>query len=216
MSSSLGSGPTKGALVALDPYDPLASVVVFQYNPAELARTLEPQFASGGHTPAGTQFLAGPPTETIRLSIDVNAADQLERGDAVTKALGVYPALASIEMAMSPKTLQVAKILRAAAMGLIEVAPQPAPLTLFIWGWKRVQPVQIISYSVTETLHDGSLNPTAAKVDLGLRVLTFQDFPTLSAGLVLSMAQLAMKEAFAVTGSFKGSIDAIKSKTGGG
>jgi len=30
----------KGALIGLDPFNPLASVIVFQYNSAELTRTL--------------------------------------------------------------------------------------------------------------------------------------------------------------------------------
>ena len=37
----------KGAIIGLDPFNPLASVVVFQYNPETLSRTLNVQ-ATGG------------------------------------------------------------------------------------------------------------------------------------------------------------------------
>jgi hypothetical protein len=33
----------KGALIGMDPLNPLASVVVFQYNPETLTRTISPQ-----------------------------------------------------------------------------------------------------------------------------------------------------------------------------
>jgi hypothetical protein len=38
----------KGALVAMDPFNPLASVVVFQHNPDTLIRTISPQTAGEG------------------------------------------------------------------------------------------------------------------------------------------------------------------------
>ena len=38
----------EGALIGLDPANPLASVVVFQYNPDEMTRTLQARAATGG------------------------------------------------------------------------------------------------------------------------------------------------------------------------
>ena len=40
--------PRKGAIVGLDPVDPLASVIVFQYNPDTLTRRLEARAMGGG------------------------------------------------------------------------------------------------------------------------------------------------------------------------
>ena len=37
----------KGALIGVDPFNPLASVVVFQYNPDTMTRRLEPRTAGG-------------------------------------------------------------------------------------------------------------------------------------------------------------------------
>src|SRR5262249_48893412 len=56
----------KGALVGADPLNPLASVVIFQYNPDALTRTLVPQTA-GGNSPGEALRLKGPPQETIKL-----------------------------------------------------------------------------------------------------------------------------------------------------
>jgi hypothetical protein len=204
--------PLKGALIGLDPADPLASFVPFQYNPFELTRSLEPQYSRSGHTPAGTQFLAGPPTEMIRLAIELNAADKLGAGDAIAKQFGIYPQLAAIEEMMTPKVATVAAMLAAAAAGSIELVPRSAPITLFIWGKQRIQPVEITSYSVTETYHDARLNPIAAKVDLGLRCLNFQDFNLGDAGMVLAIADMVVKEALAVVGSVSGGLDLL---TGG-
>jgi len=40
----------KGAIVGLDPTNPLASVIVFQYNPDTMTRRLEARSSGGGDT----------------------------------------------------------------------------------------------------------------------------------------------------------------------
>ena len=50
-----------------------------------------------------------------------------------------------------------------------------APLVLFVWGVKRVLPVQISSMSIAEDFFDGALNPLRAKVHLEMRVLNYYD-----------------------------------------
>src|SRR4051794_25635755 len=88
----------KGAILGLDPFNPLASVIVFQYNPDTLTRTLTAQ-STGGNADKGEALrLKGPPEEKISLEVEVDAADQLERGDALAGSLGVHPTLASLEM----------------------------------------------------------------------------------------------------------------------
>ena len=49
-------------------------------------------------------------------------------------------------------------------------------------------PVAITSFSITEEQFDPRLNPIRAKVDLGLKVLTFLDFPGTSVGRDAYMA----------------------------
>src|SRR5205809_5470476 len=100
---------TRGALVGLDPMNPLASVVVFQYNPDELTRTLQARAATGeGATSRGARNealrLSGAPIENITLAVEIDAADQLESGDPLATTLGIYPQLSALEMLLYPKS----------------------------------------------------------------------------------------------------------------
>jgi hypothetical protein len=185
----------KGAIIGLDPFNPLASVVIFQYNPVTLTRTLTPKIEGG--TDNKPMRISGPPGETIALDLTINAADQLEKGDAT----GLYPALASLEMLLYPKSAQVILNEALKVMGVIEVIPPEAPLTLFIWGVKRVVPVRITQFTITEEAFDPDLNPINATVKLSLQVLTYQDLGLLSAGGALFMTHQVIKEVMATIGS---------------
>lgn len=191
----------KGAIIGLDPFNPLASVVIFQYNPITLTRTLTPKTEGGTDNKA--MRINGPPEETITLDLIINAADQLEKGDAT----GLYPALASLEMLLYPKSAKVIldEVLKTA--GMIEVIPPEAPLTLFVWGVKRVLPVRITQFTITEEAFDPDLNPINATVRLGLKVLTYQDLGLLSAGGAMFMTHQVIKEVMATIGS-AGSVSA--------
>src|SRR5258706_9093240 len=104
MSTFPGSTKTqKGAIVVLDPFNPLASVVVFQYNPDTLTRTLTAQ-TSGSANPGEALRLKGPPQETITVNIEIDAADQLEKADGIATTMGLYPTLSSLEMLLYPKS----------------------------------------------------------------------------------------------------------------
>jgi hypothetical protein len=88
-----------------------------------------------------------------------------------------------------------------ARFGIIEVIPPEAPLTLLIWGLKRVLPVRLTQLTITEEAFDPVLNPIRAKVSLDLRVLTYQDLGLLSVGGALFMAHQVAKEAMATISS---------------
>jgi len=185
----------KGAIIGLDPFNPLASVVIFQYNPVTLTRTLTPKIEGG--TDNKPMRISGPPGETISLDLTINAADQLEKGDAT----GLYPALASLEMLLYPKSAQVILNEALKLMGVVEVIPPEAPLTLFIWGVKRVVPVRITQFTITEEAFDPDLNPINATVRLSLQVLNYQDLGLLSPGGALFMTHQVIKEVMATIGS---------------
>jgi hypothetical protein len=188
----------KGAIVGLDPLNPLASVVIFQYNPDTLTRTIQARAAGGGDTSQSEALrLKGPPEETIRLDVEIDATDQMERGDAIAGQFGVAPALASLEMLLYPKSATVIANEVLAKLGIIEVVPPEAPLTLFVWGLKRVLPVRITELTITEEAFDPTLNPIRAKVGLSLRVLTYDDLGLLSAGGGLFLAHQVVKEVMA-------------------
>ncbi len=192
----------KGAIVGFDIANPLASIAIFQYNPDTLTRTLQAQ-TSGGESGnrSEPQRLKGPPTESIRLDVEIDATDQLETGNGLTTAVGIYPQLAALEMLLYPKMLSVITNTTLLAAGTIEVVPVEAPFTLFIWGPQRVVPVRLTEFSITEEAHDALLNPIRAKVSLGLRILNYNDFPVSHPGFAMFMVHQGVKEVMAVIGN---------------
>lgn len=184
----------KGALVGVNIASPLASAVVFQYNPATMTRRLEARAAGEGADPGETTRLSGPPKETITLSVEIDAADQLEKADPLAVGMGLYPTLSALEMMLYPKAAMVAANSVLAAAGSIEILPIEGPLVLFAWGVNRVLPVRVTSFSITEEAYDPALNPILAKVELSLQVLSYQDFSLLHPGFSLFMAHQISKE----------------------
>ncbi len=190
----------KGAIVAIDPNNPLASVTVFQYNPHTLTRRLEPQMV-GGESRAEPLRIKGAPVETIDVEIEIDAADQLERGGISASFMGIYPQLSALEMLVYPKSKQVIANEALLKQGTIEIVPPEAPLTLFVWGPSRILPVQIKSFSITEEVHDTRLNPLQAKVSLSMRVLSYNDLPSDHKGHKIFLAHQVAKEVMATVGS---------------
>jgi hypothetical protein len=193
----------RGAIVGVDPFNPLASVIVFQYNPDSLARTLQPQGATAGEGAAQGEALRlkGPPIETIKAEVEIDATDQLAEGGEPATEQGIHPQLAALEMLVYPKSAQVLVNTALLLVGTIEVIPPAAPLTIFVWGPKRAVPVKIAEFSIAEEAHDRSLNPIRAKVSLSLRVLSYADLPISNPGNALFLAHQVAKEAMAKTGS---------------
>ncbi|HEX7031702.1 MAG TPA: hypothetical protein VF172_01760 [Nitrososphaera sp.] len=189
----------KGALISYEPAGMIPQVVIFQYNPETLTRTLKAQ-RSGENS--REMRLTGPPVENITLKIEIDAADQLEKPgeNASTVLLGINPQLAALEMMLYPKSMTVITNTALAQAGAIEVTSDE-PFTLFVWGPSRVLPVRITSFSITEQQYDPILNPIAAEVSLTLEVLTYEDFKTTHIGFALFLAHQIVKETFAAVGS---------------
>lgn len=193
---------TKGAIIGLDPMNPLASVIIFQYNPNQLSRQLQARSAGQGGAQTEALRLSGPPTETISISeLEINAIDQLEKGDPLTTTMGIYPQLSALEMLLYPKSATVITNTILLAAGTIEIIPPEAPLILFIWGAKRVLPVRISGFTINETQYDPDLNPIAAKLNLSMNVLGYNDFSVTHPGYHLFLAHQVVKETMAVIGS---------------
>lgn len=205
----------KGAIVGLDPANPLASVIVFQYNPDTLTRTMTAQGAGDGDRGEALR-LKGPPRETIRLDLEIDAADQLEKGTPPATTMGIYPTLASLEMLLYPRSGQVIANEVLLNMGIVEVVPPEAPLTLFAWGAKRMLPVRLVSFSITEEAFDPGLNPIRARVSLEMRVLNYQDLGLATAGGALFMAHQVVKETMATIGGGGAVSGAVGSVLGAG
>jgi hypothetical protein len=194
----------KGALIGLDPMNPLASIIVFQYNPDTLTRRIDAR--STGGTDGGDRSeafrLSGPPKETITLSVEIDAADQLEQANPLAVTMGVYPTLSALEMLLYPKSAKVIADTVLAQIGNIEIIPPEAPLTLFVWGAARVLPVRLTSINITEEAYDTALNPIRAKVDLSLYVLSYADLKLTHPGYTLFLVHQIAKEVMATSNVF--------------
>jgi hypothetical protein len=205
----------KGAIVGVDIFNPLASVILFQYNPETLTRSLTARTPERDWRQPAAQTeqmrLAGPPEETIQLEIEIDATDQMERADPATALLGIHPALASLEMLLYPKALSMITSAGLLEVGLLEADPPEAPLTLFVWGINRVLPVRITGFSITEQAFGPGLNPIRASVSLSLTVLNYQDLELRSPGGALFMAHQIAKEAMATFNSLSNVASAASS-----
>lgn len=170
----------KGGIVLIDPQVPVPQrIIVLQYNPDTLSRTLQVQSigAEGSADRSEALRIKAPPVESIKLEAEIDATDQLESPEENPSVLeyGIHAQLAALETIIYPQSSQLEANNRLAQSGTLEITPMQAPLTLFIWGKSRILPVRITEFSVTEEAFDSNLNPIRAKVSLGMRVLNVND-----------------------------------------
>lgn len=193
--------PFKGAIIGFDRGNPLASIIIFQYNPHTMTRQLNARAINweDGSNRYEPYRLMGPPNETITLDVEIDAADQLETRDPIAIKLGVYPAISALEMLLYPKSLTVIKNMALERAGNIEIIPPEGAFTLFVWGKKRVLPVRLSSFSITEEAYDPQLNPIRASVNLTLQVMSYYDLERNSKGANLFMVHQVAKEVMATT-----------------
>jgi hypothetical protein len=194
---------TKGALVSFDRKNPIAKVIVFQYNPEKMTRSLKSKESTGEGDREEVLRIKGAPSETISMKIEIDATDQLETADPVAVALGIYPQLSALELLLYPTSSHVKSKTLQALAGTLEIAPPESPLTILAMGRSRVVPVRLTSLTINETAFDPNLNPIQADVDLSLDVLTYDDFPVQSVGYSLFLAHQVAKEAMAALGTVK-------------
>jgi hypothetical protein len=171
--------------------------VVFQFNPVELTRnrtlTFGPENAAAGEG-AGPGLRAyhertadlldvrdgqrvDVAEEAISFDIRLDATDRMNEGDPIAAAFGVLPQLATLELMVHPKAESLLGAAVDAVFGLGDAEgfssarkPNP-PLVLFIWGHKRVLPVNVTRMNVTETEFSTLLDPTRATVSVSLSVI---------------------------------------------
>jgi hypothetical protein len=147
--------------------------------------------------------LKSPAVETLKLEVEIDAADQLEFPDRNPDAAssGIQPQLAALEAQLYPTTAQLTRNHQMAASGTLEIVPKEGPLALFVWSKNRILPVRITEFSVNEEVFDPALNPIRAKVSLGMRVLTVDDLGFTHRGGNLFMSYLRQKETLARKGT---------------
>ncbi|MEV0172035.1 hypothetical protein AB0I00_13070 [Streptomyces sp. NPDC050803] len=196
--------PIRSGIVVVDPDTGTPQrIIVLQFNPDTLERSVSPQSAgdsgdaSGGGTGSGDRNealrLKGPAQETWKFSAEIDATDQFE----IAAPDGIHPQLATLEMLVQPTTAQLRAASRLSQKGAIEISPIEMPLTLFTWGSKRVMPVRLTELSVNESAFDVNLNPIRATLSIGMKILTVSDLPAGHRGADLYLAHLAQKERLA-------------------
>lgn len=191
----------KGALIRFDAplLIPIPNIIIFQYNPETLSRTLVPHGAgasaasasedSSGNsaspaTSASQRAQPYDPQESFSLNLILDAADALETPESHPVAFisGVADRIAALEMLLYPITEGVQLLgsisasLGGASLSLggaagSEVPQRNVPVTLFVWGPGRIVPVRVTSFSVEEQAFSPLLYPIRATVAVGLTVL---------------------------------------------
>ncbi len=202
MSDFPGSPRTlRGGIVLIDPGSAaIQRIIVLQYNPDTLTRTLAPktvQLAGDGGNRSEAMRLKGPPVETIKLDAEIDATDQLEHADDTALQAGIQPQLAALELIIYPTSAQLQLNNALEQAGTLEIIPMDAPLALFVWSKNRIIPVRLTDFSITEEAFDTQLNPIRAKVSLGMRVLSVDDLGFNEQGGSLYMIYQQQKEALA-------------------
>ncbi|CAN7553429.1 hypothetical protein [Mesorhizobium sp. LjNodule214] len=184
----------KGGIVAYRLPDLFPTVIVFQYNPDEVSRSFQAGASGGGRGDANR--VNGPPQETLTFSVEIDAADQLERPseNAITVENGLHPVIAALERLIYPSYPVVIANEALAFAGSAFILSEQAPLALLIWGPRRVLPVQIQSLSIKEEAFDQKLNPIRAKADLSLKVQTYRDLDVTNPGYWVYLASFTQKE----------------------
>jgi len=174
-------------------------LVVFQFNPLQLGRNRSLSFAVPNESSAKTlrNFHADTPNlldlqdkqlvtvseQTIGFELRLDATDRLDERDGITEQFGIAPQIATLELMVQPKSESllggVADDLLGEPAGFSFTRSKNPPLVLFVFGRKRVLPVNITSMNITETEFSPDLNPVRATVAVNLTVIEGGSVPYL-------------------------------------
>ena len=129
----------KGGFVLLDPVSFAVvpgGIIVLQYNPDTLSRTLKIKGAEEGGDRSEALRLTGPAVETIKLDVEIDATDQLENPtqNPATVQYGVSPQLAVLETLVYPTSAALQNNYSLSQQGTLEIMPMMKPLPLFVWS----------------------------------------------------------------------------------
>jgi hypothetical protein len=176
----------KGALIEFSErfIGPVPNIILFQYNPESLTRTLsiwKTAAANDHENSESSRAQPFDPSETFTLSLELDAADALEKPELhpVSFLSGVADRIAAMEMLLYPQEESLLGGLVSALGGKSKPVPKgTVPVVMFAWGPGRIVPVRLTSFSVEEQAYSPQLYPIRAKVSIGLKILIpDQDFP---------------------------------------
>lgn len=209
----------KGALIEFSSrfIGPIPNIIIFQYNPEKLTRSLNPwtppapEAEEGQETPPSQMSgitLSQPfdPGETFNLSLELDAADALETPESHPVAVisGVADRIAAMEILLYPD--REGSSLLGDLVGAIgdalgggggnDTDAEPhysVPIVLFVWGPGRIVPVRLTSFSVDEEAFSTLLYPIRAKVTVGLKIITPEELAAYGDSVAREIAEFSYK-----------------------
>jgi hypothetical protein len=127
------------------------------------------------------QQLVSVQDQTIAFDIRLDATDKLGDGNAVAEQFGIGPQLSTLELMMYPKSESLlagaVDALLGKPKGFSFARTENPPMILFIFGRKRVLPVNFNTMHITETEFSSDLNPIRATVSVNLTVIEGPNVP---------------------------------------
>ncbi|HEX2330562.1 MAG TPA: hypothetical protein VHN74_17700 [Candidatus Angelobacter sp.] len=186
----------------------------FQFNPETLTRGRTANYAARGAGGSGTDSggcrqgseqmdrscmaQVSVTEESIGLTLQLDATDDLDSGNGLTQTFGIGPQLSVLELMIYPKTGQLFGLPIGNLLGTTDqfgaAQAKVIPILLFIWGRKRILPVVMTSLQITEQEYFPDLNPKRASVAVQLKVLEGFNPPYLythAARMMLAATNLA-------------------------
>ena len=177
------------------PPSPPGSKTPVSQTPTRTLRQFHGQF-KGDLLDLQKQQLVTVQEQSISFDIRLDATDKLNDGDTITEQFGVAPQISTLELMVYPKSesllaAAIGTLLGAGSSGFSFTRGDNPPLVLFIFGRKRVLPVNINSMNITETEFSTDLNPIRASVAVSLTVIEGNFVPYLySKAMVEAMSVL--------------------------
>jgi hypothetical protein len=175
----------RGALIEYgsDFLGPIPNVVIFQFNPETLTRTIQVPPRNTSATSRETSQSGEAPVEKVTVNAVFSAADALNDNNILARGFGVGPQIAALEKMVYPAG-KLSGLIGAAIDAIGDaifggddsgpsqpIPREKQPRILFIWGLTRLLPVVIESMTITEQQYDFLLNPIEAQVSIGLAVV---------------------------------------------
>lgn len=177
-----------GAFAAYEPEEPdtLSRFIPFRFNPETLSRQIaieQGQRGGGGQSGGGqssgtsneeqgSDANSGTLKETFTVLLRFDLVERHQSSSNLPVELGVSPEIAALEELMYPAESPSEQ----PSDGSEPLRPRAKrPTVLFIWGEKRVLPVQITDMTINETLFNNRLYPIRAEVEVSLQVLAEAD-----------------------------------------
>jgi hypothetical protein len=208
----------KGALIQFSAplLIPIPNLIVFQYNPETLARSMTPwappeKDDEGKIDDKILNKLSQPydPQEQFTLALEVDATDAMEAPSShpVEFATGVADRIAAMEMLLYPPgdsalggllnvsvNFSLSGGLSFGSAAAVDVVQRTeVPIVLFFWGPGRIVPVRLLNMSVDEQQFSPVLYPIKAKVSLTMKVLDSTAFDDREQTAIVKIAKACYK-----------------------